>query len=205
MALACGSLFLVALPGVAACRSMQEPATPAQASSSPADGRVDVNGLPRAELHNALLIHDGLKYMHRSVLCRIESLRPFQDERDLKQRVNALAKGPNERLGPKHTPFLYVSAPACVFRQPGDTGPSGRILGGAGVALAAATKAPPAKKRSKVAAEAPGAPQSCGQSLHVPSLPMQTSLVPVRAVSVLSQRGAISAESRAHARSRHSC
>ena len=103
----------------------------AQASSSPADGRVDVNGLPLAELHNALLIHDGLKNMHRSVLYRIESLRPFQDENDLKQRVNALAKGPRERLGPKLSAFLYVSAPACVFRQPGETSPSGRIVGGA--------------------------------------------------------------------------
>ena len=48
---------------------------------------------------------------------RIESLRPFQDVADMQQRINALAKGPREWLGPKHLPYLYRNAwNTCVTR-----------------------------------------------------------------------------------------
>jgi hypothetical protein len=105
----------------------------------PAAAPIDVNGLQRAALLDALRMHAGLKGMPEAVKERIAAESPFDSVADMQMRVNASSKNIRDRLGKAYLPFLHVSAPACLPR--GNIRSSGIILGGVGAPIAPNTSA----------------------------------------------------------------
>ena len=94
----------------------------------PASEPVDVNGLPRAALLDALRLHAGMKGMPEAVKERIAALSPFDSVADMTSRVNASATSMRDRLGKAFLPFLRVTTPLCQPRV--DFSPAGSLPGG---------------------------------------------------------------------------